>query len=81
MASKPTDAEVEAVGLAAWLAYCGFTPSRPTPAYEGDEEPEDWDQAVRNWHEWPSGCTHIGADGFRDCARAAIIALDEVRNR
>lgn len=35
------------------------------------------DVKVEQWQEYPSGCTHIGADGFRRCATAALRAIED----
>lgn len=72
---EPTEAMVEAAALAAWLAYA-----------RGDSRPEDWwseddwhdyREPEHQWTDWPEGCTHIGADGFRRCARAALAAAPQ----
>jgi hypothetical protein len=72
-----TDEMVERVARAAWFTYRGKPTSRPSPEYEGDDRPEEWDEDLQRWAEDPGLCTHIGADGFRECARAAIEAMRE----
>lgn len=70
------DEIVEAMARAAWVDYC--TPSYNTPDDRPtDEEPTHRERAEQEWREWPQGCTHIGADGFRSCARAALRAYRE----
>lgn len=66
------DDMIEAAALAAWKDYSGVPDVRED--WMDDEWWHDAQEPVRQWHEWPAGCTHIGADGFRACARAALIA-------
>jgi hypothetical protein len=76
---EPTDIEVEAVALAAWLSMTR-DPEGPQEWWNEDMW-EEWNAPLLQWKETPEICTHIGADGFRRAARAAIIALDEVRGK
>ena len=65
---------VEKMARAAWAEFCRIPQVR-----------EDWmdDQAWQEDHidqmaRWPDDAgTHIGADGFRRCARAALTALHD----
>lgn len=68
---------IERVALAAWLAYCNVEDGSE-PDYDDDGDwKESREQAEDQWRKSPTICTHIGADGFRRCARAAIEAMRE----
>ena len=63
------DELVERAAIAAWIAY--------SVRDDADEDDGEYGRkaAIRDWNEWPTGCTHIGADGFRDVARAVLLDL------
>jgi len=67
------DDMIERAAMAAWVAYS----VRPEDMESTDEGDYTRERAERDWREWPAGCTHIGADGFRRCARAALEAMRE----
>lgn len=64
---------IERAALAAWIEYS----VRPEDAFSEFDDDYTIAAATRDWNESPKLCTHIGADGFRDCARAAIKAIRE----
>jgi hypothetical protein len=66
------DVIIERSALAAWVAYS--TPAGSSPDDEYDEGHTYRQEAERAWRENPEVCTHVGADGFRNCARAALAA-------
>jgi len=66
---------IERAALAAWVRYC--TPDDAEPDDEMDEGQTFRQYAEARWKEWPEGCTHIGADGFRRCAKAAVEAMQQ----
>lgn len=63
---------VERMARAAWAEYAGIPQIR-----EDWMDDEDWQEDhVDAMARWPEDAgTHIGADGFRRCARAALTAL------
>lgn len=65
---------IERTAKAAWARYCGIPQVR-----EDWMTDEDWQEDhVDRMANWPDHAgTHIGADGFRDCARAAIEEMRE----
>lgn len=64
---------VEIGAKAAWLEYTGTPTVREV--WMDDEDWHDSQAPLRQWDEWPEGCTHIGAKGFRECSRAALLAI------
>lgn len=66
---------IENAALAAWLEYTGYH-DRFRPDYDDGGDWEEQRQcAVTQWYEWPNSCTHVGAEGFRNCVRAVLTAL------
>ena len=65
---------IEKMARAAWAEYAGIPLVR-----EGWMDDEIWqEEHVDAMARWPDDVgTHIGADGFRDCARAALSVLLE----
>lgn len=70
---------IERAALAAWVAY-SVDDDIPDDAEEGDGY-FTLAVATRQWNEWPQGCTHIGADGFRAITRAVLQAIREPSDR
>jgi hypothetical protein len=68
--------QVEAAAKAAWVEY-----NRIPQVREDWMDDETWnDDHVLPMTRWPDDAgTHIGAEGFRDCARAALIAAGSLR--
>lgn len=66
---------IEKLALAAWMDYCGVPLVRED--WMSDDDWHDELAPVRQWHEEPKSCTHIGADGFKSCVRAVLQALME----
>lgn len=64
---------VERVALEAWIAYR----VRDEDMHSTDPWDYNRESAIRDWNESPHLCTHIGADGFRCVARAALRAMRE----
>lgn len=56
--------------MEAWIAYA----VHPDEADSTEEGVYNRQAAIRDWNEWPQGCTHIGADGLRKIARHVLTA-------
>jgi hypothetical protein len=65
---------VEKMARAAWAEYAGIPQVR-----EDWMDDEDWQEDhIDAMARWPDNAgTHIGAEGFRECARAALAAMME----
>jgi hypothetical protein len=65
---------IEKMARAAWAEYAGIPQVRDDWMDDEDWQEEHVDAMAR----WPDDAgTHIGAEGFRRCARAALTALLE----